>query len=84
MPIRLFVGILLKAGRQKITDQILPTSGIELHVKIGQAVRTKDPLFTLHGDDKETLNKLGSAIRACAKIVLQKPKTPTLIIEEVS
>ncbi len=78
------IGILLKAGRQKITDQIVPTSGIEMHVKIGQAIQPKDPLFTLHGDEKDLLNGLGPSIRACLKIALQKPKTPALIIEEIS
>ncbi len=77
------LGILIKAGRQKITDTIMPTSGIEFHCKIGHKIAKNDIVFTLHGDDKALLNKVADELRSTVKFVLQKPATPDLILMSI-
>lgn len=57
-------GILLRAGRKVSADIIHPTSGIEFHKKIGDAVGAGDVIYTIHGDETELF--------ASAKNLLQK------------
>lgn len=72
-------GIILKAGRSKTEDLINPTSGIEFHVKIGDAVKTGDPIFTLHGDEAELFSEAQRMLKKSYEISLQKPIAHVLI-----
>lgn len=42
-------GIALKAGRQKTTDSLEYTAGIEFHKKIGDSVSVNDVIYTIFG-----------------------------------
>lgn len=75
-------GIVLRAGRLKTEDIINPTSGIEFHVKIGDAVNTGDPIYTLHGDEVELFEKARQMLEGSYQISLQKP-APHVLIENV-
>ncbi|MBC7370877.1 MAG: thymidine phosphorylase, partial [Bdellovibrionaceae bacterium] len=74
-------GIVIKAGRAQTTDIILPTSGIEFHLKVGDAVQAGDILYTLHGDDSELLKSAVPMLTTSVNISLQKTVTPSLILK---
>ena len=74
-------GILLRAGREKITDVLDLTSGIEFHVKIGDAVKVGDPIFTVYGNEKNRLEKAADWLKNQYTISLQKPDRPSLIAQ---
>ncbi|MCA9508647.1 MAG: thymidine phosphorylase [Myxococcales bacterium] len=81
-----FVGLaagLLGGGRTKLTDEINPSVGIEMHVKIGDHVDKDQVLCTLHADQKgieEATLRLESAI----SIVPQSVTAPLLCQERLS
>lgn len=50
--------VILGAGRAKKSDDIDHAVGILIHKKVGDAVQTGEPLFTIHANDK---NKLAEA-----------------------
>jgi len=77
-------GIIIKAGRAQTADIIVPTSGIEFHVKVGDAVQAGDVLYTLHGDDLELLNSALPMLESSLNISLQKTKTPSLILKTLA
>ena len=74
-------GILLRAGREKITDVLDLTSGIEFHVKIGDKVKVGDPIFTLYGNEIDRLEKAADWLKNQYTISLQKPARPSLILK---
>lgn len=57
-------GILLKAGRQLMTDAIDPVQGIECPLKIGARVQAGQPLFKIHSRSTHDINE--------AMLLLQK------------
>ncbi len=74
-------GILLRAGREKITDQLDLTAGIEFHVKIGDVVKVGDPVFTIYGNELDRLEKAYFWLQKQFTISLQKPDRPCLILK---
>ncbi len=75
-------GILLKAGRRVTTDTIHPTSGIEFHVKISDAIQSGDAVYTIHGDEPELFEEALAMLSDSFSISLQKP-SPDVLIKEV-
>lgn len=73
--------VVLKAGRLRADDKINPTSGIEFHVKIGDAVKKGDLLYTLHGDDPHLFAEAERMLADSYEISLQKPATHVLITD---
>lgn len=71
--------IQLGAGRLKTTDVIDPTAGIEVHAKIGDAVNTGDPLFTLYANDPREFTRAADMVQSATTISLQKTKAPALM-----
>ncbi len=76
-------GILLRAGRRVTTDVIHPTSGIEFHLKLGDAAKKGDVLYTIHGDEPELFNSAKEMLKDSYLISSQKPTTHALIKEVV-
>ncbi|MGZ3774594.1 MAG: thymidine phosphorylase [Pseudobdellovibrionaceae bacterium] len=74
-------GIIIKAGRAQTSDVIAPTAGVEFHVKIGDSVNAGDPIFTLHGDDKDLLQTAVPLLKSSINISLQKVAKPSLIFK---
>lgn len=72
-------GIVLKAGRSKTEDLINPTSGIEFHVKIGDAIKAGERVFTIHGDEVELFAEAQQMLKKSYEISLQKPMAHVLI-----
>lgn len=77
-------GIMIKAGRAQTTDVIVPTGGIEFHVKIGDEVKEGDVIFTLHGDDKNLMNAAVPLLKTAVNISLPKIAKPSLILKVLS
>lgn len=77
-------GILIKAGRAKTADIIAPTAGIEFHYKVGDAVKTGDTLFTLHGDDLNLLESTVPMLKSAMTISLQNISKPSLILKTLT
>lgn len=74
-------GIIIKAGRAQTTDIIAPTAGVEFHVKVGDEIKAGEPIFTLHGDDKDLLQSAIPLLKSAVNISLQKPAKPSLILK---
>ncbi len=74
-------GIILRAGREKISDSLDLTSGIEFHLKIGDKVSVGDTIFTVHGNEKERLEKAALWLKSQFTISLQKPVGTSLILK---
>lgn len=74
-------GILIKAGRAQVADVICPTSGIEFHVKIGDAVKKGDTLFTVHGDDEDLMASIVPMLQTAIHISQQIKERPVLILK---
>ncbi len=72
-------GIILKAGRLKTEDIINPTSGIKFHVKIGDAVKEGDPIYTILGDEASLFAEASEMLDGAHQISLQKPAQHVLI-----
>lgn len=77
-------GIIIKAGRAQTSDVIAPTAGIEFHVKVGDKVSAGEPIFTLHGDDKNLLDSAVSWLQSTVNISLPKVSKPSLIFKTLS
>ncbi|XGC80818.1 thymidine phosphorylase [Bdellovibrio bacteriovorus] len=74
-------GIIIHAGRAQTTGIIAPTAGIEFHVKVGDAVKPGDRIFTLHGDDKDLLQSAIPLLKSAINISLPKITKPSLILK---
>lgn len=76
-------GILLRAGRRVTTDVIHPTSGIEFHLKLGDAVHKNDLIYTIHGDEPELFKNAQDMLSISYSISNQKTAEHVLIKEVV-
>ncbi len=74
-------GIILRAGRMITEDKIHPTSGIEFHVQIGDAVKAGDLIYTIHGDEPHHFASAYQMLHNSFEISLQKPSEHVLIKE---
>jgi pyrimidine-nucleoside phosphorylase len=73
------VGVKIGAGRIKAEDKILPTAGVEFHVKISDLVKAGDPVFTLHGDHLDSLKSVVEQLLSCINLSEEKTKEEGLI-----
>lgn len=76
-------GILLKAGREKESDQIDPTSGIEFFKKIGDKVSKGQVIFKLWSSDKALLKKHKDYLSEAFSLSSKKVSPPSLIIKKI-
>ncbi|MFQ5771537.1 MAG: hypothetical protein ACE5HX_13445, partial [bacterium] len=76
------IGILsmeLGAGRNKMSDSVDYTSGIVLHKKVGDEVRTGETLAVGYSNKKELLHKNELRVQRAFKIVDKKVSPAPLI-----
>ncbi len=76
-------GIQLRAGRMKKEDLIDPTSGIEFHFKLGDAIKVDDPLFTVYCDKVSLVPDCEKLLLESVEISLQKLVAPDLIVKTI-
>jgi pyrimidine-nucleoside phosphorylase len=74
-------GIILKAGREKVSDVLDYGSGIEFHKKIGDEVKTGENIFTVYSNDQNALKTASEWLKQTFTISLQKPQRPSLIMK---
>lgn len=75
------LGIKLGAGRAQVSDKITPTSGFELHFKIGDAVTEKDILWTIYGESVQQMESIREALLTTVVIEKNPPNSFELIKE---
>lgn len=76
--------IKIKAGRAATQDLIQPTAGIEFHLKIGDAVKAGDTVFTLWGDQADLFPEANAGLEKAFSISLQKSKKQDLIMKTLT
>ncbi len=76
------LAIKLGAGRAKVTDSIIPTSGFQLHFKIGDPVKPEDTLCTIYGESEELIESVGESLLTNVVIEKNKPM-PFELIKEI-
>lgn len=77
-----YAALALGAGRMKSTDELDLTAGIEIHAKLGDAVKKGDLLYTLFVGSGERAGKFVAArdrVLSATTISLQKPAPLALI-----
>lgn len=74
----------LGAGRTAKSDAIDFGAGVELHCTVGDAVRTGDALFTVHGKTQELCQKAAERILHCMNITDEKPEESPLLYKIIS
>lgn len=79
-----YAGVILKAGRQKTTDAVLPETGIEFHCKIGDAIKKNQPMFTLYGNDDGDLVSAKEHLKSSFTVTKQKVDRPALIYKHIN
>ena len=74
----------LGAGRAKPGDPVSAHAGIEMHAKLGDQIRTGQPLVTLFSEDPMLLDEPGNMIRETLQITSTPPARQPLIREIVA
>jgi pyrimidine-nucleoside phosphorylase len=75
-------GMLLGAGRRNIEDVIDPAAGITVEARLGNALRTGDPLATMHFSDKGKADAAEPILRG-SFLLGDEPATPPPLVYEV-
>jgi pyrimidine-nucleoside phosphorylase len=78
-----YLGIMLGAGRQLVSDRIDPVAGFEFHVKIGESVDKGSPLVTVYGSDRKRVRAVSREIEECIVTSTAKPKQRNLILKRL-
>ncbi|HSU37378.1 MAG TPA: thymidine phosphorylase [Propionibacteriaceae bacterium] len=73
----------LGAGRARKEDAVQAGAGVQLHAKPGDRVRAGDPLFTLHTDTPERLQRAREALTDAWSVGQQLPASTPLIIDRI-
>ena len=76
--------MLLGAGRMKKDDDIDLTVGVVLRKKIGDWINEKEPLATVHYNNKEKYDLIKDSILKAFHITDKKPKEKPLILKVIS
>lgn len=79
-----YAGVVLKAGRQKTSDAVLPEPGIEFHCKVGDAVQKNQAMFTVHGNDENDLSAALDYLKNSFVVKKQKVDRLTLIHKHIN
>jgi pyrimidine-nucleoside phosphorylase len=78
------VGIKIKAGREKASDRIEPTAGIEFHAKVCDKLEEGQPLFTLWGADLSLLQAAETDLRSSVQFSETMGAPRPLILKTIS
>ena len=78
-------GIALGAGRKQISDILDPLCGIQIHKKMGEAVKSGETLFTIYpGEQERGVEDAKKLLQASINIADSPVQTESLIHEEIS
>jgi len=68
--------VILGAGRSKKDEKIDFGVGIQVKVKIGEAVAEKQPVFEVHANDEDKMNQVLDKLRMAVEIVDEPVEAP--------
>jgi thymidine phosphorylase len=74
----------LGAGRAKQGEPVQAAAGVTWHVGLGEAVRAGQPLFTLHTDTPERIERAREALVGAVTTAPTAPQRRPLVLERVS
>jgi len=78
-----FGGIQLGAGRRTLTDKIDPSSGMYIHVRLGDSISKGQELLSVHSNDEQALQAFVRSAESIFSISPEPVKAPTLIYETI-
>jgi pyrimidine-nucleoside phosphorylase len=78
-----YASVGLGAGRSRAEDRVDPGAGIRLHVRIGDKVRSGDPLATLHASRRASLRPVIARVVGALQIGRRCPTVSGRIIETI-
>ncbi|MFT4109454.1 thymidine phosphorylase [Propionicimonas sp.] len=73
----------LGAGRAKQGDPVQPAAGVTWHAGLGDAVRAGQPLFTLHTDTPERIERAVAALDGAVDIAASAPAPVPVVFERI-
>jgi len=71
--------MLLGAGRETVSSSIDPAVGVVLHKKVGDPVVEREPLATLHVNDRQRLEEAMALLRSAIQVHPRPPRPEPLI-----
>lgn len=74
----------LGAGRAKQGDPVQAAAGVTWHASVGDPVRAGQPLFTLHTDTPERMERAKEALAGAATIAAAPGQRRPLVLERIS
>jgi pyrimidine-nucleoside phosphorylase len=76
-------GVGLGVGRNRTTDQVSPTAGIEFRRKGGDRVKKGEPVMTVWGKDDASLAAALPSLAAAVEYSKDPPPKRTLVLKEI-
>jgi pyrimidine-nucleoside phosphorylase len=77
-------GVGLGVGRNRTTDPVSPTAGVQFHRKGGDAVKKGEPVMTVWAKDKASLAAALPALAAAVEYSKTPPPKRKLILKEIT
>jgi pyrimidine-nucleoside phosphorylase len=77
-------GVGLGVGRNRTTDPVSPTAGVQFHRKGGDAVKKGEPVMTVWAKDEASLATALPALAAAAEYSKTPPPKRKLILKEIT
>ena len=74
----------LGAGRAKQGDPVQAAAGVTWHASVGERVRAGQPLFTLHTDTAERIERAREALVGAARIEDAPAARRPIVLERIS
>jgi thymidine phosphorylase len=74
----------LGAGRARKEDPVQFGAGVTLHAQLGDSVKKREPLYTLHTDEPARFARAAETIAKAYKIEAQAQVTRKLILDRIS
>ncbi|MGC3993624.1 MAG: thymidine phosphorylase [Propionicimonas sp.] len=73
----------LGAGRAKQGDPVQAAAGVTWHAGVGDAVRAGQPLFTLHTDTPDRIERAVAALDGAVDIAASAPEPAPVVLERI-
>ena len=74
----------LGAGRRRKEDEIDPAVGFRIYKKIGDGVKAKEPLATVHTNDASKGLEVAEGLKGCFEIGEEPVSAPRLVIKRIT
>ncbi len=71
----------LRAGRAQVSDTVDPSTGIEVHKKIGDLVEKNEPIFTIFAESSAAIKPCEKLLQSSFTVSAHKPAIKPLILK---